>query len=128
MDRNNIPLTANLPSFRFNNTSVSKDQAIELEAAGKQPEVDSKRSYLYGPVFAHVLGYIQEFAGQDGLENIMKIYCGGQTEKNCWKWTPPEKLRTISTLKAIPGENLTLSLDFYLQKRLTAFWAIVKGR
>ena len=96
MDRNNISLTANLPSFRFNNTSVSKDQAIELEAAGKQPEVDSKRSYLYGPVFAHVLGYIQEFAGQDGLEkyyeNLLRGTDGKEllevdaTGKNCGRF------------------------------------------
>lgn len=117
MDRNNIPLTANLPSFRFKNSSVSKDQAIELEAAGKQPEVDSKRSYLYGAVFAHVIGYIQEFTGQDGLEKYYEKLLRGTDGKELLEVDATgKKLRTISTLKAIPGANLTLSLDFYLQK------------
>ena len=63
-DREGIALTANLPSFRFENQGISKDQAIVLEVKGQIPEIDSTRSYLKGPAFAHVLGYMQVSVGQ----------------------------------------------------------------
>lgn len=128
MDRNGIALTANLPSFRFNNQTVSKDQAIEIETEGGQPEIDSVRSYLFGPVFAHVLGYMQEFTGQDGVEKYYEKILRGKDGKELIEVDAiGKKLRTISVLRPVPGENLTLSLDYNLQKKAYEALADRKG-
>lgn len=107
-DRNGSPLVSNSPAFKFSGQEISKDQAISLEAEGKSIEINIKRSYLYGLVFAHVLSgveqqYEKKLAGQDGAE-IVEFDATGK------------KLRVIDTIAPIPGENLILTLDKDLQK------------
>ncbi|MCL4398118.1 penicillin-binding transpeptidase domain-containing protein [Patescibacteria group bacterium] len=123
-DRNGTSLTANLPSFRFNNQTISKDQAIVLEAEGKQPEVDSVRSYLKGAAFAHLLGYVSEDSvsagykiGQGGVEETYQDRLKGTDGKELIEVDAVgKKIRTISTVPPTPGENLTLTIDAPLQE------------
>ncbi len=129
-DRNDVPLTANLPGFRFNNQTISKDQAIELEVAGKQAEVDSIRSYLYGPAFAHLTGYVSEDSSSDGyktgkggVEEFYEDKLRGVDGKDLIEVDAVgKKLRTISTVPPVPGSNLTLTIDAQIQK--TAYAAL----
>jgi penicillin-binding protein 2 len=107
-DRNDSALVANLPAFRLDNKTISKDQAIALETQGKIAEVDSVRSYLYGQAFAHVLSGVEQFYNQkiqgvDGKELVEVDALGN-------------KLRTISILPPTAGQNLTLTLDKDLQR------------
>lgn len=107
-DRNGNELVSNLPAFSFDRQIVSKDQAISLETEGKLVEIDSVRSYLYGPVFAHVLSgveqkYQEKLRGKNGME-IIEVDATGK------------KLRTLAVKNPVPGENLTLTLDKDLQK------------
>lgn len=107
-DQNGHELVSNLPAFSLDKQIISKDQAISLEAEGKLVEIDSVRSYLYGPIFAHVLSgveqkYQEKLRGKGGAE-IIEVDATGK------------KLRTLATINPIPGENLTLTLDRDLQK------------
>jgi penicillin-binding protein 2 len=120
-DRNNVPLTANLPSFRVGDQEISKNQAIVLEAnlpAGRQvPEVSSARVYLKGETFAHLLGYISGFEGKDGIEKFYQDKLKGKDGKELVEVDATgQKLRVISTVDPIPGENLVLTVDESLQK------------
>lgn len=116
-DREGIALTANLPSFRFEKQGISKDQAIVLEVKGQIPEIDSTRSYLKGSAFAHVLGYMQEFVGQDGVEKFYEKTLRGTDGKELVEVDAlGKKLRTISTIDPIPGQNINLTLDANIQK------------
>lgn len=140
-DRNDIPLVVNLPAFRLRDgksvTTISKDQAITFETSGFKPgqslEIDSVRSYPYGKTTAHLLGFISEITA-DELKNRPsyspgdKIGRGGVEEEyeSRLKGTDGKelievdalgkKLRTLTTVPPIPGENLHLSIDLNLQQ------------
>lgn len=140
-DRNEEPLTANLPSFRLvdgkTSQNISKDQAIGLEASGdfsgKTLEIDSARSYLKGPAFAHLLGYVSEITapemekdasyllgdqiGRGGVEEAYESVLRGHVGKQLVEVDAVgKKLRVMSTLPPIPGENITLTVDAGLQR------------
>jgi penicillin-binding protein 2 len=137
-DRNEIPLTANLPSFRLNDQTISKDQAISLEASGKLPEgqnleIDSSRSYLFGPAFAHVLGYVSEIdaaelkakpayalgdkIGRGGVEEQQEATLRGLDGRELAEVDAlGKKLRVLSTVPPVPGKNIRLSIDAALQQ------------
>lgn len=145
MDRNGTPLTVNLPSFRLvecddakkcQSQSISKDQAISLDAAGlsknQQLEVDSSRSYPNGADFAHVLGYVSEISpdelktdgsyllgdkiGRGGIEEAQELRLRGVPGKELIEVDATgKKLRTLSIIDPKSGENITTSLDKDLQ-------------
>ncbi|MBI3887819.1 hypothetical protein HY310_02015 [Candidatus Microgenomates bacterium] len=123
-DRNEVPLTANLPSFRFNNQSISKDQAITLESKGQLPEIDSTRSYLKAQAFTHLLGYVAESydshgvkIGHGGIEEFYQDKLKGVDGKEMIEVDAVGKrLRTVSTVDPKPGSNLILNIDSDIQK------------
>lgn len=116
-DRNGTALTANIPAFRLDDQVISKDQAITLETQGKNPEVDSARSYLDGPAFAHVLGYVDDNGGQGGVESFYDDKLRGIDGKELVEVDATgAKLRTISAISPTPGQNINLTIDATLQK------------
>ncbi len=145
-DRNGVALVSNLPAFRLRTCRkegdceariISKDQAIALEAQGlaasQTLEVDSGRFYPYGKSFAHILGYVSEVSkdelstlvgyspgdkmGREGVEESYNSLLLGKDGKELVEVDASgQKLRTLSTVEPIPGQNLTLSIDADLQK------------
>lgn len=141
-DREGTALTANLPSFRLiengESHTISKDQAISLEASGQLKEhqnleIDSTRTYLRGKVFSHVLGYVSEInadelksdpsyligdkIGRGGVEEFYQDKLRGKDGKELIEVDAlGKRLRTISTIDPIPGQNLKLSIDARIQQ------------
>ncbi|MBI4099485.1 hypothetical protein HY440_00605 [Candidatus Microgenomates bacterium] len=123
-DRSGVPLVANLPAFRLAGKTISKEEAIGLEAKGELPEVDVTRSYLFGEKVAHLIGYVSETesssgdkVGHGGVEEEYEAKLRGKDGKELVEVDAVGKrLRTVSTIAPIPGENLTLSIDASLQK------------
>lgn len=107
-DRNDVPLVTNLPAFRYDEQTISKDQAIILETEGKFPEIDSVRSYLKSFSMAHVL---------DGVERQYQEKLRGINGKELVEVDAiRKKLRVISTINPVAGNNLILTIDASLQK------------
>lgn len=140
-DRNDIPLVVNLPAFRLRTKSsvstISKNQAIALEAGGLETdqslEIDSVRSYPFGKTTAHILGYVSEITadelpkrngyspgdkiGRGGVEETYESRLRGRDGKELIEVDAlGKKLRTLSIVPPVPGENLHLSIDINLQK------------
>lgn len=107
-DHNGVALIANLPAFRLKGQAISKDQAITLETKGEILDVETVRSYSYGWAMAHLLDGVERqyqtlLEGRDGKE-LVEVDAVGK------------KLRIISTVPPISGQNLTLSVDAQLQR------------
>lgn len=123
-DRNGTVLVANLPAFRASDQTISKDQAIKLEASGVTAEVDSTRAYYYRESMAHLLGYVSQTAesggqkvGHGGVEEQYEASLKGEDGKELDEVDARGlKLRVISTVPAQPGADLTLTIDAALQK------------
>ena len=146
-DRNGKILSENRPAFRLFDPATNKarliqrEEALELEVKNDPEfaklEIDNVRTYPQGQVFAHVLGYVGEISseqlkmeqfknyklgdriGQSGIEaqyeNLLKGRDGGEIIEVDSKGI---KLRTIRRNQPIPGQNIYLSLDLDLQKKI----------
>ena len=143
LDRNGKPLVYNVPGFRENPPAgggktkiIDANQALSLIAQGRKDlEVDSLRSYPYKEAFSHVLGFIGQISKEelkfpkfadykggdligkmgieDEYEEILKGIDGKQlVEVNSLGQT----VRKLGQTDPISGNNITLSLDFSLQK------------
>lgn len=145
-DRNNTPLTFNMPGFResVNGKTVllTKDEALGVIAKGnKNLEVDSLREYPFKDAFAHVLGYIGQISedelkrpdfigfnpgdliGKVGLEEYYENLLKGEDGKQLYEVDATGKLvRKLGADDPIPGQNITTTLDKKLQ--LAAFDAM----
>ncbi len=86
LDRNGIPLTANVPVFRVEERDkngeltgykvIGRDEALTRDAEGLPLLTDPGRSYPLGQVSAQLVGYVSEVS-QDELKNP-----GGDCPKN----------------------------------------------
>src|SRR3989344_472339 len=140
LDRNGNPLVYNVPGFRQvvggKTKIIDTNQALSLIAQGRKDlEVDSLRSYPYKEAFSHVLGFIGQISKEelkfpkfadykggdligkmgieDEYEEILKGIDGKQlVEVNSLGQT----VRKLGQTDPISGNNITLSLDFSLQK------------
>ncbi len=146
-DRNGKILAANAPAFRLFDPDtkkarlITREEALKLEVkndpAERDLEVDNVRTYPYGEKLAHVLGYAGEISEQSlkspkfadyrigdriGLsgieaqyESILRGKDGGEIievdSKN-------NKLRTLRRQAPVPGQNIYLTIDVELQKRV----------
>jgi len=102
-------------------------------------KVEPLRSYVYGDLAAHALGYLGEISksqlekisdpsytlgdmiGKDGLESVFESTLRGKKGKQ--EVEVDVSGRAIKTLKKLPagsGNNLILTLDLRLQKKLEA--------
>lgn len=139
LDRNGRELVRNVPLYRIKDSSqpewqtISREQALKIEAKGEDPDnfrVDIGRSYIYGPALAHILGYLGELniqevssgkgnsgdlTGRTGIEEqynyLLRGVDGGEVyEVNAIG----ERIREIGKSQPIPGKNLHLTIDAQL--------------
>lgn len=151
-DRNGVALTVNLPSYRLKSCQdvggcetqlISKEQAIGLQASGLKEgqslELDSARNYPYGPVTAHLLGYVSQISaeelhfqtgyssgdviGRGGLEEEYEgLLRGKNGEEIIEVDAMGKKLRTLSTVPPVAGKDIATGIDISVQK--TAYEAL----
>ncbi len=115
-----------------------KIEELRPELPGISIETDSIRSYPYGTVASHIVGYLgkitsQEYRnnerarfglnsliGRSGIEKVfdekLRGWRGGkQVEVNA----RGERIRTVTEKPATPGEDIVLSIDLEFQKKIT---------
>ncbi|GAB6179995.1 penicillin-binding protein 2 [Desulfotomaculum defluvii] len=113
--------------------SVLEEQRLDLP--GVVIDVEPVRNYPFKSMLSHVLGYVQEIKqeqlkknsengyrlgdmyGQDGLENAFETYLKGingarQVEVDA----QARPVRDLGVKDPVPGHNLTLTIDFEVQK------------
>jgi penicillin-binding protein 2 len=116
---------------------VAALETHQLEVPGVSLRITPSRSYPYGPMLAHVLGYVGEVTqeeldrqpryrsgdvvGKAGLEKAFEQYLRGmhggqQVEVDALG----RELRVIDEEEAIPGHTLVLSIDLDLQQAAEA--------
>ncbi len=146
-DRNGKILAANSPAFRLLDSQskkirlISREEALEMEVKNDPRvaglEVDNVRSYLLGEKLAHVVGYVGEISdtqlkktefknyrpgdrvGQSGIEaTYEKLLRGVDGGEIIEVDSSGRKLRTLRQVAAIPGQNITLTVDADLQNKL----------
>ena len=139
-DRNNKPLTYNVPGYRqiiLNKTNLlSQEEAIPLIARNaRNLEIDSLRSYPYKEISAHILGYIGQISPQKlrevgnidyglsdlvGLAGVEAAYEGDLRGTNGRQLIEIDSagldVRKLGETDPIPGKNITLTVDIDVQK------------
>lgn len=147
-DRNGTPLVFNVPGFREivdgETKLISQDEAIELIAQGKKDlEIDNLRHYPEKEAMAHALGYLgqiseeemkdPEYAGYQlgdligkmGIERQYEDFLKGTSGKQLAETDSSGAIiRKLGETDAVPGRDITLTLDSVLQKK--AYEAIKK--
>lgn len=155
-DRNSKILAQNSPGFRLEKqftakqevVFISRDNALLMEAKSDPNfanlEIDNVRSYPYGEVTAHVLGYTGQISaeelkdpqysnykpgdwiGRSGIEEVYENVLRGKDGAEIIEVDASgHKLRTLRTTDPIPGKNIYLALDVDLQK--ASFQALRDG-
>jgi len=117
---------------------VFQVEELRPELPGVSIQTDSIRSYPYGPVASHVVGYLgkinpeeyhasdrgrfglNSLIGRSGVEKVFDLKLRGwrggrQVEVNA----RGERIRVIREKPPVPGEDLVLGIDLEFQKRLT---------
>lgn len=140
-DRNNTPLVFNTPGFRTvdngKTTLLSQSQALPLIAKGQKLEVDSLRQYVYGQETAHILGYLgqisqfelkdpqfleyraNELIGKEGIERSFEQSLKGIDGRILYEVdSKGNTLRNLGKDEPIPGNNIVLTVDINLQKKV----------
>lgn len=146
-DRNGTILAQNSPGFRLGEKFLTRDEARILEARNDPQindlEIDNFRFYPFGPITAHILGYVGQIS-QDELKQNFTAYEQSSTAYNLGdrigragieafyeNWlrgkdgaeiieidSSGRKLRTLRKIDPISGKNVHLSLDIDLQKEV----------
>ena len=137
-DRHGEILAKNLVVFALKEKDkmrvISRDEALELQAGDKDQNlfISFLRDYPQGSVFAHVVGYLGEateeeirnseleigdWVGRTGIESYYQKVLRGQDGGELVEVDTRGKiLRRIGKVEAIPGKNLSLTLDADLQR------------
>lgn len=145
-DRNDRILAESNPGFRLGDKFINRDAALILEAKDdpvvKDLETDTIRSYPFGDLTSHLLGYVGQISaeelkdprfsgyerssttyrigdriGRDGLEQAYEAILRGIDGAEIIEVDAAgQKLRTLRKLEPVSGKNLHLSLDVDLQK------------
>lgn len=138
-DRNGKVLAENNPGFRLKKEFVSRDAALELEAKGDpkfyELELDAIRSYPYGSLTSHILGYVGQISeeelkkteysdhrtgdrvGRAGIEQFYENILRGKDGAEIIEIDAQGKhLRTLRRIEPTTGQNIYLSVDIDLQK------------
>ncbi len=128
------------PSFPVKVLSdMSMDQVAKVEASkfylpGVMIQIEPKRNYTYGPMFAHVLGYVSEVSpdelkaedykkyaigdtiGKFGLERKYEKYLRGvDGEKRVEVDASGKEIRTLDTKEPVSGNSIYLNVDLNIQ-------------
>ncbi|MGE5280373.1 MAG: penicillin-binding protein 2 [Deltaproteobacteria bacterium] len=131
--------------------AVPKEEAIavaeeELTLPGVTVNLDAKRQYPYGPVTAHVLGYLSEIdreritrmksygydlkdkVGVSGLEETLDIFLRGEKGgEQIEVDSQGRKVRLIGYQPSTMGKDVTTTLDLDLQQAAYAAMQDRKG-
>ena len=101
-----------------------RSQALRAEAeemGKKVPPLTALRYYPEGQAFCHVLGYLGEKGGQDGLEARFEASLAGKAGWRRWLVTAGgRRLRLIEEVVPVAGQDLNTHLDKELQMRAHA--------
>ncbi|MGA1797068.1 MAG: penicillin-binding protein 2 [bacterium] len=119
----------------FREVALLEEHCNELP--GVAVDVEDKRFYPHQSLASHLLGYMGEInpkqikqeefryarpgdlIGQAGLEKVANSYLMGQDGgKHVEVDAEGRELRTIGYLAPIPGQNIILTIDLELQKRM----------
>ncbi|MDP3955603.1 MAG: penicillin-binding transpeptidase domain-containing protein [bacterium] len=133
-DRNGKPLVQNVPIYKLKGKTIERDEALKLEAAGKEGDlvVEVGREYPYKEATAHLLGYLGEateeevkerkftagqLVGRTGLEqqyeDLLRGKDGGELlEMDTYGVT----VRKLGKREPVSGKDIFLSIDIGLQK------------
>lgn len=126
-------------AYGINSTTVAKVEEHLMEVPGIEVSVEPVRYYPEGKTAAHILGYMgkisqpneiekyvdeegyskNEIIGKTGIEESMQEYLRGVTGSKKVEVDPMgNTIKAIEseTVKAIPGDNIYLSIDLDLQK------------
>ena len=116
---------------------VAKVEANRIYLPGVNIQIEPKRSYPYGTMMAHVLGYVSEinndelkskeyknyspgdYMGKYGLEKMYETYLRGKDgEKRVEVDAIGREVRTLDVKEPIPGNNLYLNIDDVIDKKI----------
>jgi penicillin-binding protein 2 len=138
-DRNNTPLTFNMPGFRKVVSGkielLSKDKALDLISKGEKGlEIDTLRNYPYKEATAHVSGFIGQISpkelenpsfvdyklgdllGKEGIEKEFEQKLKGVNGEQLFEVDSVGKeIRKLGQTDPISGENIKLTIDEKLQ-------------
>ncbi len=114
---------------------VALIESHRLDLAGVQMEAEPQRNYIYGPLAAHLLGYVGEVSpsqlqepenqglfsgttvGQNGVEKTYDPYIrGGVGEKVIEVDAMGHEKKTLRITHAVPGNDVYLTIDYRLQR------------
>ncbi|HBE45435.1 MAG TPA: penicillin-binding protein 2, partial [Deltaproteobacteria bacterium] len=113
---------------------VAKVEANRVYLPGVSIQIESKRNYPYGKMFAHLLGYVSEisgeelknkeykhysqgdFIGKNGLERAYEEYLRGiDGAKRVEVDAIGREVRTLDSVEALSGHSLYLNIDADMQ-------------
>lgn len=140
-DRHGDILVQNTPVFLIKNdkgedTEISREKALELQAQGKNVTIVIKRNYLDSDNFSHLIGYLGEVSakelgiekldlkgyfqrsliGRSGVEDWYEEELKGKDGSELLEIDTSGKIvRSINRVLPIPGKTLTLAVDKKLQ-------------
>ena len=136
-----------VPAELEKNISREKLAIVEthaLDLPGVAVEVNSVRQYLAGEMMAHVLGYTGEICqeelgkntsdeysigdtiGKYGLDKYFDRYLKGKSgAKQVEVNVRGQEIKVIGKIEPVPGYNMVLTIDSYLQK---IAWEAMKDR
>lgn len=115
--------------------TATRIEEQRLELPGVIVDVQPVRSYPYGTMLAHVLGYVQKIQrdqweklkdegyqiwdmyGQSGLENMYERYLRGQAgARRIEVDAQGRPVRDLGVQEPVPGDSLVLTIDRRLQE------------
>jgi len=123
-----------VPNISFAQVAIIESHALDWP--GLKILVRPRRSYPQGPLMSHILGYVAQ-ANEEELNKDSNLALGDNVGKIGLEYTLEGKLRGIKGLNesevdaagrtlnekvlapSVAGEDLTLSVDFELQKVIT---------
>ena len=147
-DRNGTALVFNIPGFRENINGktilLNQEEALSQIAKGKKGlEIDSLRQYPYKDFSSHILGYLGQISkeelknpkysdymlsdliGKDGIENTYESRLRGVDGKQLFEIDAKGNIvRKLGQDDPVSGQNITLTIDLNLQKKV---FEAVKG-
>jgi len=128
------------PSFPVKiKSDITMDEVAIIEAnrvylPGVNIQIEPRRTYLYGTMLAHVLGYIAEisseelkskeyknciqgdFIGKYGIEKMYETYLRGvDGERRVEVDASGREIRTLESKESLAGNNLYLNIDIDIQ-------------